>query len=388
MPIQPRISSITSGDAATRLLAELVAIDSVNPDLVPGGAGEQAIARFVAGWLADAGLDVHLDEVRPGRPNVIALARGGGGGRTLLLNGHIDTVGVAGMAAPHRPIVDGERLHGRGAYDMKCGVAACMLAMAEIRKLGLRGDVLFTAVMDEEYAGLGTLDVAARYRADAAIIAEPTEHELVIAHKGFVWLEVETQGAAAHGSIPGAVDAIAQMGKLLVALDALNRRLLAHPTHAILGSGSLHASLIGGGQELSSYPERCVLSVERRTIPGETPELVERELAAIVDRLAAEDSAFRAVVRRGVDRAPMETPADAPIPALLRQHAADVLGRDIPVAGVPYWTDAASLSAAGIPTVLFGPCGAGAHAVEEWVDLGSVRQCATIYQRVAKAFCA
>jgi acetylornithine deacetylase len=374
-------------DSVTHLLADLVAIDSINPDLVPGGAGEGAIARFIADWLAAAGLEVRLDEVRPGRPNVVAVARGTGGGRTLLLNGHIDTVGVAGMTNPHRPVIDGQRLYGRGAYDMKCGVAACMLALAEARGRGLRGDVVFTAVMDEEYAGLGTIDVAARERADAAIVAEPTELELVVAHKGFVWLEVETQGAAAHGSIPGALDAITNMGRVLVELDALNRRLLAHPTHPVLGSGSLHAALISGGQELSSYPERCTLAIERRTIPGETPEGVEAELRAIVERLAAEDPDFRAVVRRGVDRAPMEGQADAPIPSIIRRYASEVTGRTPEVVGVPYWTDAASLAQAGIPTVLFGPCGAGAHAVQEWVDLESVRQCVAIYGRVIEEFC-
>lgn len=372
-------------DPLTRLLADLVAIDSVNPELVPGGAGEYAIATFIADWLSAAGLEVHLDQVQPGRPNVVARARGSGGGRTLLLNGHIDTVGVAGMATPHQPVLAGGRLYGRGAYDMKCGVAACMLAIAEARDL--RGDVIFTAVIDEEYAGRGTLDAAARYHADAAIVAEPTEYALVVAHKGFVWLELETQGAAAHGSIPGAVDAITNMGQLLVELGALNARLLAGPADPLLGTGSIHASLISGGQELSSYPQRCVLAVERRTMPGETPAQAEGELRAIVERCAAADPQLRAVVRRGVDRPPMQTSADAPIPALIRRHAAALLGRPIAVSGVPYWTDAASLAAAGIPAVLFGPCGAGAHATEEWVDLESVRQCAAIYGRVIADFC-
>ncbi|MEN9933789.1 MAG: hypothetical protein RLZZ387_368 [Chloroflexota bacterium] len=375
-------------DTVTRLLADLVAIDSVNPDLVPGGAGEGAVARFIAGWLEEAGLEVHLDEVRPGRPNVVAVARGTGGGQTLLLNGHIDTVGVAGMEQPHEPRIEGDRLYGRGAYDMKCGVAACMAAVAQARGMGLRGDVIFTAVMDEEYAGLGTIDVASRYRADAALIAEPTELELVVAHKGFVWLEVETRGAAAHGSIPGRVDAIAKMGRVLVELDALSRRLLAHPTHPLLGSGTAHASLISGGQELSSYPERCVLSVERRTIPGESPEQAEAELTDIVARLAAGDPELRATVRRGVSREPMETAADAPLPTMVRRHAAAVTGGEPAVVGVHYWTDAASLAQAGIPTVLFGPGGAGAHALVEWVDLATVRQCAAIYRRVIEEFCA
>jgi acetylornithine deacetylase len=374
-------------DEVAALVAELVAVDSVNPDLVAGGAGEGAVAQLIAGWLRNAGLDVWLDEVRPGRPNVIGRVRGSGGGPTLMLNGHIDTVGVAGMEAPHAPRVDGGRLYGRGAYDMKAGVAACMLAAAAAARRGLRGDLLFTAVMDEEHAGLGTLDVAARYKADAALIAEPTELGLIVAHKGFVWLEVETQGAAAHGSIPGAPDAIVHMGRFLVELDALNRRLLAGPGHPILGPGSLHASLIAGGQELSSYPERCVLQVERRTRPGETPEGAEEELASIVRSITNVDPAVRATIRRGLDRQPMSTAPDAPLPALIRQVGEELLGRPVAVGGVPYWTDAASLAAAGIPAVLFGPAGAGAHALEEWVDLESVRQCVAIYTRVIEAYC-
>jgi acetylornithine deacetylase len=271
---------------------------------------------------------------------------------------------------------------------MKCGVAACMLAVAEARRCGLRGDVIFTAVIDEEYAGEGTLDVARRYRADAALIAEATEHELVVAHKGFVWLEVESQGAAAHGSIPGAIDAIAHMGRVLVELEALNARLLASPAHPLLGTGSLHASLIQGGQELSSYPERCLLSIERRTVPGETPAQTEAELTEIAARLMAADSRLRLTVRRGVDRAPMETAADAPLPQLIRRHGAAVTGAEIPVVGLPVWTDAASLVQASIPAVLFGPRGAGAHAVEEWVELESLRQCAGVYSRVIAEFCA
>ncbi|GAB4431688.1 MAG: ArgE/DapE family deacylase [Chloroflexi bacterium OHK40] len=370
------------------LIAELVALDSVNPDLVPGGAGERSIASTIAGWLATRGLEVHLDEVRPGRPNVIARARGAGGGPTLMLNGHTDTVGVMGMADPHRPRLAGGRLYGRGAYDMKGGLAAAMFAVAAAATRPLRGDVIFTAVMDEEYAGLGTLDVAARYRADAAIIAEPTGLELVVAHKGFVWLEVEARGAAAHGSIPGAPDAIIHMGRVLAELAALNQQLLARPSHPLLGSGSLHASLISGGQELSSYPERCLLQIERRTIPGETPAQARAELETIVARLAASDPRIQTVVRSGVDRPPMEAPADAPIPALIRRYGEELLGHPIRTTGLPYWTDAASLAAAGIPTVLFGPSGAGAHALEEWVDLESARQCAELYTRVIAAYCA
>jgi acetylornithine deacetylase len=371
-----------------KLVADLVAIDSVNPDLVSGGSGEAAIARFIADWLTAAGLEVHLDEILPGRPNVIAVAHGTGVGRALMFNGHMDTVGVGGMTGPHQPFIQGGRLYGRGAYDMKGGLAACMAAVAEAQKRPLAGDVIFTAVMDEEFAGLGTLDTAAKYKADAAILAEPTEMQLVIAHKGFVWLDIETHGVAAHGSRPDlGVDAIAKMGKVLVELEMLNQRLLAAPTHALLKSGSLHASLINGGRELSSYPERCALSVERRTIPGESPEFVEAQIREILHRLAAADGQFKATVRRGLDRAPLEARDESGIAAMVEHSASQVTGRPTEVAGVSYWTDAASLSQAGIPAVLFGPQGAGAHAVEEWVDLRSVQQCQTIYLRVIEAFC-
>ena len=372
-----------------QLLRDLVAIDTINPDLVPGAAGEAAVAAFIAGWLRAAGLEVHVEEVRPGRPNVIGIARGTGGGRSLLLNGHIDTVGVTGMSEPFIPRVHDGRLYGRGAYDMKGGVAACMVAAVEAAKLKLRGDVIVTAVMDEEYAGLGTLAIAERYGADGAIVAEPTELELVVAHKGFVWLEVETQGVAAHGSRPHlGVDAIVKMGGVLAGLDRLVEELSRRPAHPLLGPPSVHASTIQGGGEWSTYPDRCTLAVERRLLPGETGDAAEAELQAIVVALTAADPAFRATVRRDLVRSPLETPADAAVLRTVQQAAAGVLGRLVEPAGVSFWTDAASLHEAGIPTVLFGPLGAGAHAVEEWVDLASVQTCAEIYLATAAAFCA
>src|SRR5512138_2698362 len=296
------------------LLSDLVAINSINPDLVPGAPGEAEIARYIAGWLEDAGLDVQLVESAAGRPNVVGIARGTGGGRTLLFNGHLDTVGVAGMPDAHQPRIQEGRLYGRGAYDMKGGLAACMLAIAEVRKQRLRGDIIFTGVVDEEYASLGTFDLAKRFHADAAIVAEFTELQLILAHRGFVWLEIETIGKAAHGSRPDlGLDAIVKMGKVLVEIEKLDQKLRSNPTHPLLGSGSLHASLIQGGQELSTYPARCLLSVERRTLPGETPDSVEAELRRIVQDVRRSDPAFEAVVRRGIDRAPLETPEGADI---------------------------------------------------------------------------
>jgi acetylornithine deacetylase len=371
------------------LLSDLVAIDSINPDLVDGGAGEAEIAAFIARWLEAAGCEVYSEEVRPGRPNVIGIVRGTGGGKTLLLNGHIDTVGVAGMAREaSQPSVRNGRLYGRGAYDMKAGVAACMLALAEATQHPRRGDVIFSAVMDEEYAGLGTQVLVERYHADGAIVAEPTELQLIAAHKGFVWLEVETIGKAAHGSRPDlGVDAIARMGGVLIALERLNQTLQAHPTHPYLHSGSVHASLIRGGQDMASYPERCIVSVERRTVPGETAELVEAELQTIVDALTQSDPTLKAEVRRGMVRTPLETPEDSEIVRVTESAGAKVLRHPLEKAGATYWTDAATLWAAGIPALLLGPAGTGAHAMEEWVDLASVEACARIYSEVITAFC-
>ena len=370
------------------LLSDLVSINSINPDLVPGSPGEAEIAHYIADWLKLAALEVELIESVTGRPNVVGIARGTGGGKTLLLNGHMDTVGVAGMPDGHQPRIDGGRLYGRGSYDMKSGLAACMLAVAEAKKQNLRGDVIFMGVIDEEYASVGTFDLAQRYHADGAIVAEFTELQLILAHRGFVWLEVETIGKAAHGSRPDlGVDAIAKMGKFLTEMEKLDQSLRANPTHPLLGSGSLHASLIQGGQELSSYPERCLLSVERRTLPSETPEAVEDEFLQIIENLRQADPSFNAVIRRGIDRSPLETREDAEIVQALQAASVKVLTHPSQIAGVPFWTDAAVLSAAGIPSVLFGPSGSGAHAVEEWVELASVRTCAEVYLATAMNFC-
>jgi acetylornithine deacetylase len=362
------------------LVAGLVAIESVNPALVPGGAGEAAIAAFAAGWLADRGLEARTDEVAPGRMNAVATARGTGGGRSLLLCAHLDTVGVEGMHAPFQPRVEDGRIYGRGAFDMKGGLAAVMAAAAATAGAGLRGDVIVAAVCDEEHASIGAERVAAEIRADAAIVTEPTGLDVCVAHKGFVWLDVETAGVAAHGSRPDlGVDAIAAMGNTLVGLSQLGARLAGTRPHPLLGTGSVHASLIEGGQELSSYPERCMLRIERRTIPGETRAGVEAEIAEV---------AAGAEVRSTFERAPFEVAPDAPIVDVVRRQAITALGRDPAIVGHAAWMDAAVLSAAGISTVVFGPDGAGAHAVEEWVDVGSVERCAQVLEAVAREWCA
>jgi acetylornithine deacetylase/succinyl-diaminopimelate desuccinylase-like protein len=361
----------------TELASALVAIESVNPDLVPGGAGEREIAPFVADWLKGADLEVETDEIAPGRFNVVGIARGSGGGRSLLLNAHMDTVGTAGMEDAWQPRVEDGRLYGRGAYDMKASLAAIMLAGAEAARAGLRGDVIVTAVCDEEVASIGSAAIADRYRADAAIVSEPTEERLAVAHKGFAWIELETVGRAAHGSRPNlGEDAIVRMGPVLVALEAHDRALREREPHSLLGTGSVHASTIEGGAELSTYPDRCVLRAERRTVPGETEADVAEEARLLLG--GADGSAKVTFFRE-----PFEVEEDEEIVQLTRRHAGEP-----EVVGVPFWADSALFAAAGIPTVVYGPAGEGAHAAVEWVDVASAERCATVYAAVARDFCA
>jgi len=371
-----------------RLLADLVSIDSVNPDLVPGGHGEGEIAAYVANWLSRAGLEVEIDEAATQRPSVVAVARGAGGGRSLMLNAHLDTVGVAGMENPFHPRIEGNRLYGRGAYDMKGSLATIMLAGAAARRNTLRGDVILTAVCDEEYASIGTASVLKRWRADAAIVTEPTGLDVCVAHKGFVWFDVISHGVAAHGSESDlGVDAIVKMGRILTGLDALDQGLRTGPEHPLLGTGSVHSSLISGGQELSSYPERCTVSIERRTVPGESVGAAEAEIRSIVDSATLEDCAAKFTLARGLDRPPFEISPDAEIVRILHRRAAASLGREPRIYGDTPWMDAALTSSARIPTVVFGPGGAGAHALIEWSDLNQVRTAAEILIAVSSEYC-
>jgi acetylornithine deacetylase len=364
-------------DDLAELTGRLVAIESTNPDLVPDGVGEAEIAAFVAAWLEAAGLEVDLYETAPGRPNVVGTARGTGGGRSLLLNAHMDTVGVAGVEAPFTPVVRDGRLHGRGAGDMKGSLAASMLVGAAAVRGGFRGDVIVAAVADEEVASLGTEALVRRTSADAAIVTEPTEEVVTVAHKGFVAFEVETVGRAAHGSRPDlGIDAIAAMGPVLSGIAALDARLRGGVAHPLLGTGSLHAAVIEGGQEYSSYPANCLLKGERRTVPGETPADVLAELEEIV-------AGTGATVSLPFHRGPFETASDAPVVAALHRH----LGHDV-VGGVAFWADSALLADAGIPTVLFGPIVGDIHGVDEWVDLASLERCHAAYLAVARELCA
>jgi len=370
------------------LLSDLVAIDSVNPSLVDGGAGEAGMARAVAAWAAEQGLDVTVLEASVGRPSVLVRARGRGDGRTLLLCAHTDTVGVAGMDAPHRPRVEGDRLYGRGAYDMKAGLAAALVACREAAARSLAGDVVVACVADEEHASLGMQEALEVLDADAAVVPEPTELEMCVAHGGFVWVEIDVTGRAAHGSRPHlGVDAIVKAGPILTALGELDAAL-EDRRHPLVGRGSVHASTITGGEELSSYPRRCVIGVERRTLPGEEQRDVEDEVEVLLDRCRAADPTLDVRQRTLLVREPFEVGEHAEIVRLVREAATTTRGSAPPVVGASYWTDAAMIQAAGIPTVLYGPSGEGAHAEVEWVSIPDTVTCTRTLIAVAERLCA
>lgn len=364
-------------DPTLTLLADLVAIDSVNPALVPGARGEADIARRIAAECQAAGLRVEVTEVAPGRPNVVAVLEGRAPGRALMFCGHTDTVGVAGMHRPFDPVVRDGRLYGRGAQDMKGGVAAMLGAARLLAGAGglACGRLIVAAVVDEEHASLGAEALVATWRADAAVVTEPTDLDVAVAHKGFQWVEVETRGRAAHGSRPReGRDAILRMGRVLARLETLDRRLQAGAPHPLLGTASLHASLIGGGRELSSYPDRCVLQLERRTLPGEADTAALGEVRDILTALRRADPEFDGDARFVLGRGGYEIDPSDPLPDALARAAASV-GCAPRRTGMTFWTDAAILAAAGIPTVLFGPGGAGLHGAEEYVRLQDVVLC-------------
>ena len=375
-------------DPTIRLLEDLVSIDSVNPSLVPGARGEAKVARRIAAECIASGLVVDITEVAPGRPNVVAVLEGRKPGPRLMFCGHIDTVGVAGMPAPFQPAHYGGRLYGRGAQDMKGGVAAMLGAARALAEGGglPRGSLVVAAVVDEEHASLGAEALVAKWKADAAVVTEPTDLDVAVAHKGFQWIEIETRGRAAHGSRPlDGRDAIMRMGRILSRLESLDRQLQAQPAHPLLGTASLHASIIAGGAEMSRYPDRCTLQVERRTLPGEPAGAGLHEAVAILDRLRRDDWELEGDARLVFGRDPYEIDRSHMLPAALTRVATSV-GCQPRQVGMTFWTDAAILGAAGIPSVLFGPGGAGLHTPDEYVQVEDVRLCRDALVTLAREF--
>jgi acetylornithine deacetylase len=378
-------------DLTTRYLQAMVRIDSINPGLVPGGAGEGEIARWLAATCESLGLEVRLQETAPGRPNVIARWRGSVGGKSLLLTGHTDTVGVENMLGdPFDARVEEGRLYGRGSFDMKGGLASMLGALAALRSMSFapRGDLWLGFVTDEEYLSIGTDALVKEIHADAAILTEPTACNLCIAHKGFAWLTITTHGFATHGSLyPEGVDAIAHMGRVLTALETMERDILPQRSHTLLGRPSVHASLINGGLGLSTYPDSGQLQIEHRLLPDETGDDALRLWNDALHQLNQTDPRFRADVSLDFFRPGLEVERDAPIVQSLREALIDGTGKEPEYFGMWAWMDSAILGRASIPTVIFGPGGTGAHAAVEYVNLADVFTCASVLAETAVRWC-
>ncbi len=392
--------------AIATLLQDLVRIDSVNPSLVPGAEGEARIAAYIADYLRAAGFDVYVDEAAPGRASVMAVLPGTrrNDAPGLVLCGHTDTVGIANMTdPPFDGRIAGDRLYGRGALDMKAGVAAILDAARAIAAVGpLEGDLILGLVADEEYASVGVEQFVAKIRERglhpaAGIVTEPTNLAVVHAHKGFTWGRIETIGRGAHGSAYDVgIDAIALMGRVIARLEAFDRTELPRRTHPLLGRASLHCALISGGVELSTYPDRCTLEIERRMLPGETPAAVRDEIEAMLATLRAASPDFSATYTQFFARSPLEVPEDAAIIRAIDAAATPVLGVAPAHTGMSGWTDAQVLDGAGIPSVLFGPGAepdptteslSRAHAAVEYASLRSVATCSSILVAIARSFC-
>ncbi|HET7456585.1 MAG TPA: ArgE/DapE family deacylase [Gemmatimonadaceae bacterium] len=382
------------GDVA-ELTAALVRADSRNPSLAAGAPGEGEAAGVMANWLRAAGFDVerHDDVAGTDRPNVVARAgRRESGARSLMLNGHLDTVGVDGMThAPFASERRGALVYGRGAADMKGGLAAMAIGAARAHAAGaIAGEVIVAAVADEEMASAGTRALLARgVRADAAIVGEPTGLAICPAHRGFAWVTVTVHGRAAHGSrYDLGVDAVTGAGLLLAELDAYQHDVLARrPEHPLLGRASLHASLIEGGSGVSTYAERCALTIERRTLPGESGADAVAEVRAAWDRVRQRRPALAASIEAGLAQPPCEVAPDAPVVRSLGAALA-AAGEPVRMAGMTAWTDAALLTAAGVPAICFGPGDIGlAHAAEEYVDVGEVERAAWVIERMIGEWC-
>lgn len=371
-------------------LCDLVRINSVNPSLMNDAPGEAEIASYVGKALDAIGLETQLIESVPGRASVVGKRAGSGDGKSLMLNAHLDTVGIVGMDDPFSARVEGGRLYGRGSYDMKGALAACLGAAKALgdARINLAGDLLIAAVADEEHASIGMSDVIGVYDVDAAIVTEPTQLKICLAHKGFAWIEIETFGKAAHGSqFTLGVDANMSMGRVLAELELMQQRFKNSPGHSLLGRPSLHAALVQGGTAESVYAANCRLTVERRTIPGETESQVMGEMLQIIEKLKASDPKFAATAASKLYRQPFEVSQRAEIVQALEKTATAVLGATPSFVGENPWMDSALLAEAGVETVVMGPSGGGAHSDEEWVEIESVIALAEILARTAIEYC-
>lgn len=372
------------------VLIQLVQTDSRNPSMVADALGEESIGSILADLMTVMGLKVTTIDLAPGRVNVVGTLPGTGKGRSLILNGHMDTVGVDEMEDPFSGFIEDGRLYGRGSQDMKGSLAAMLGSIKALVDGGisLAGDLILTAVADEENQSLGTIELVKSLKADAAIVTEPTDLQVVSAHRGWIWYEVEVEGKAAHGSrFQDGKDAILLMGRFLVELEKLSAELIQREGHHLTGPPSIHTSLIEGGSDMCTYPPRCTVSIERRTVSGESEQQVTQEIQKIINKLTEEDPDYGARLKIIAERSALDTDPDSGIMRALKEAYHNQQGKPAQITGAAYWTDAALLAEAGMESVLIGPVGAGLHSTVEWVDLESVYDLAEILAETAVIYC-
>ncbi|CAI7656891.1 unnamed protein product [Penicillium bialowiezense] len=384
-----------SVDDAVGLTQALTRINSSNPTLsVTDGVGENEIANYLAAWFSHRDIEYHWIEKVAGRPSLVGVIRGTGGGKSLMFNGHTDTVSLTTYETdPLSGSIgtkDGkEVVFGRGCLDMKGGLAAGLAALAATKASSRapRGDVIVAAVSDEEDKSQGTQDVIeAGWRADGAVFPEPTQGAILTAHKGFIWIEVEILGVAAHGSDPSSgEDAILHAGAFLQALEQYQSQL---PIDDLLGQGSLHCGIIRGGEEPSSYPSSCTITIEFRTVPAQTEETLVADMSALLQDIAQKNPRFKyASPRITMSRPTQKVAANHPFVQTAVSSASSILGNEPVVKSGPFWTDAAFFGAVGVPSIVYGPAGEGLHAKEEWVEVESLQQFERVFTQLVKDFC-
>jgi acetylornithine deacetylase len=373
---------------ALELLENLVRINSINPMLEANAPGETQIAEFVRDWCDSRNLETQWIETVKGRPSLIVIARGRGGGRSLMLNAHLDTVGVSGMTDPFTPRIENGFLFGRGACDMKASLAVCLKILERARDLNLSGDVILTAVSDEEHGGIGTESVLEVCTADAAILTEPTGLQVCVAHRGFAVFEIEVIGRASHSSQPElGINAINGLGWVLLEIENLNQNLERREAHPLLGHGHAQATMVAGGSALFTTPSQARISLERRTLPGETRDVIETEVREMLERIRNRHPEFEASWRTSLYREPFSVETQTPIlqtmTRALRDHKLEPQ-----FTGTPYWMDSALIAAKGIPTVILGPTAHDLHGANERVNLSEVETLEQVLLSVIQDFCA
>ncbi len=379
-------------ESVTTLLSHLVKIESVTPWLIPDGSGERAIGDAMAVWLADLPVEVTFDELRPGRGNLIARLRGTGGGPTLCVNAHADTVGYANWAdRALEPWMDGDRMYGLGVADDKSGCVAALLALREIAESGvkMRGDLLLAMVADEEGVSIGTEDLVQRYEIDASIVVEPDAlPQIVVEHQGFGWIDVIVHGKAAHGSAPqDGIDAIVHMAEVVRRLNNRDREVFSKTADLRNGRTVFHTGTLHAGTDYATYPSRAVLGIEIGTQPGEHLSDRVREIEETFAEVARERPDFRGEVVVQLDREPFVAEGHEELLAALDVSATEVIGRPFEPIGLNAWTDAALMQAAGIPTVLLGSAGGNYHAPDEWASISELVSLTRILSDAIPRFC-